>query len=102
MLPGGQIEVRLGLAKPEVKMVMIVGNWLIERRKVYIDQQVMVTGVGLINACWSNAGTAESHSDPEATLDHQSIRRPKYIDLGIRRHGGLLRNGTMACQQDAH
>jgi hypothetical protein len=38
MLPRGQIEARLGLAKPEVKVVVIVRNRLIEWRKVYVHQ----------------------------------------------------------------
>ena len=63
---------------------------------------MMVTGIGLMNARGSNAGTTESHSNPEGALDHLSIRWPDDVDPGIGRHSGLLCDGDGAADQNAH
>src|ERR1700722_4769184 len=102
MLAWRQIEARLGLAEPEVKVIAIVWDRLIERRKIDINQRVVVTGVGLVDARGRDARTAESHSNPEGALDHLSIRRPDNVDLGIRRHGRLLRGSNRAGEQETH
>ena len=40
---------RLGLAQTEMKMVLVVRDFLVKRRKIRINQQVMMAGVCLLD-----------------------------------------------------
>ena len=47
---GRQVKARLGLPETEMQMVVVVWYWLIQWRQIGIDDQVMMTGIGLLNA----------------------------------------------------
>ena len=47
MASGRQLDEDFGLAGSQVDMLLVVGNRLVQRRQVGIDQQVMMPGVGL-------------------------------------------------------
>ena len=43
-------DLRLGLAGAEVEMIEIVGNGLIERRQLRVDEQVVMTRIVMLQA----------------------------------------------------
>src|SRR5271156_5223408 len=47
-----QRDLGLGLAGTKMKVIKIVRDWLVERRQLGVDEQVMVPGVRLVEASW--------------------------------------------------
>src|SRR4051795_5087335 len=60
-----QVDNRFGLAKPEMQMVLVVRDWLVQRRQGRIDQQVMVAGVRLIGSSGRHAEVAGTKPNPD-------------------------------------
>jgi hypothetical protein len=54
---------RFGLSGTEVQMVKIVGNGAIERRKLCVNQQVMVTRICAIQAGGRNSHVMQAEAD---------------------------------------
>src|SRR5712671_3604944 len=54
-----QDDFRLGLAGSKVQMIEVVGNGLIERWQLCVDQQVVMTGIRAIGAGWCDPHLAQ-------------------------------------------
>jgi hypothetical protein len=58
-----QDDFRLGLAGSKVQMIEVVGNGLIERWQLCVDQQVVMTGIRAIGAGWCDPHLAQAKAD---------------------------------------
>jgi len=56
-------NLRLGLAGAEVKVIEIVGNGLIERRQLRVDEQVVMTRIVMLQAGGRNSHAAQAEAD---------------------------------------
>jgi hypothetical protein len=85
-VPGWQIDERFGLAQTEMQVVLVVGDRFVQRRQCDIDEQVMVTRVGLVGASGGDAdiARAEPHLDVSGA-HHLAVVRPTDVNVGIVR-----------------
>ena len=58
-----QGDFRLGLAGSKVQMTEVVGNGLIERWQLGVDQQVVMTGICAIGAGWCDPHLAQTKAN---------------------------------------
>jgi hypothetical protein len=82
-----QFKPSLCLACTEMQMIAVVGNWLIQRRQLGVDEQMMMPSIRNIHTGRSNASIAKTHAYPKgAALDHLSVMRPDNVDLCVWWH----------------
>src|SRR5579862_7066524 len=78
-----QLDAHFGLAGAEMEMVLVVRDRLIERRQVRVDDEMVMPGIGAIDAGGRDAGTAQSHAQPEFSAGNDGpVRGPD--DIGGR------------------
>lgn len=95
MGPGRQLDPRLGLAAAEMQVVLVIGDRLVQRRKVAVDDQVVVPGVVPADTRRSHPEVLKTHPDPElSAIDHGAVGRPD--DIGPRILGRLPRFGGVS------
>jgi hypothetical protein len=82
-----QRDFRLGLAGAKMKMIEIVGNRLVERRQIGVDQKVMVSGVGFVEACRRDAHIEQAEADHRVGRDIGAVGGIDEVDLGVLRRG---------------
>ena len=75
---------RLSLTCTKMEMVGIVGYWLIERRQIGINKQMVMTRVRTIRACGRHAHIFQAKMDGELGLDNGAVRQVREINLGTR------------------
>ena len=87
MVAGRQRDFRLGLGAAEMQMVEVARDLPIKCRKRRIDQQVMMSAVGLAGARRRqfHSGDAEFHR--HLTLDRGAVRRLYQGNTGASRRG---------------
>lgn len=67
-----------------MQVVAVVGNGLVERRQVAVDDQVVVPGIVPTHPGGGHAVVLEPHADPQlAALDHGAVGRPDDVGPGI-------------------
>src|ERR1700722_14172831 len=85
MRPRRQRYLGLGLAGTKMKVVEIAGNGLVERRKFRIDDQMMMSGVRLVEARRSDAHVQQAEANDRRGRNIGAVSRIDEIDLGIFR-----------------
>ncbi len=65
MLTRREIEFDLGLPLPEVAVGRTLGDGQIQRRKFSVDDEVMMSGPGLLHAGGSDAHPMEAKADDQ-------------------------------------
>jgi hypothetical protein len=81
-----KLDARVSFASAVVQVVPVGGDLLVERRKIGIDQQMMVSGVGNVDALRTDPHAAQAHPHPElAAVNHGTVGRPDDVLLGTRR-----------------
>ena len=104
VLAGGQGERRLGLPRSEVHVVLVVGDRLVEGRQRGVDDQVVVSGIGFVDAGGRYAHFFQAEADNEGVRHVSAVLRRHYVyqgagrrlmPLAVRRRGrrGLGRLG---------
>lgn len=69
-----QFDARIRLTRTEVQVISIRRNFLVERRQVGIDQQMVVPRIRNSHALWAHAHVAQSHADPQfAAVNYGTI-----------------------------
>ena len=90
-------NLRLGLAGAEVEVIEIVGNGLIERRQLRVDEQVVMTRIVMLQAGGRNSHAAQAEADGHLGRQLRAVREPDEMHpssfwRGCRTAGsGLLR-----------
>ena len=97
-----QFNKRLSLSGTEMKMCLVLWDWLVRVQWfIYVDQQMVVTCVWLVDAGRRNSHARETKLHPEGIGDGVTILRADDIDRGIGRSGGLSQSdGKAADYQD--
>src|SRR6516165_7628932 len=85
VLSGRQVHFSLGLACTEVEVIEIVWNWLIQRRRLGIDQQMVVPGILSIGARRCHSHTAQPKMNGGLGRKGLTILQVDEIDRGSRR-----------------
>ena len=92
----GQRHHHFGLPVAEMDVVVVGRDRLVRRAGIGIDQQMMMPGSGVIDACRRDAHAAQADPHGEALGNAQAIDRIVEIDLRARRsrlaRGGLRRD----------
>jgi len=78
-------DLGLGLAGAEVEVIEVVGNRLVERRQLGVDQQVVMSRIGAIRAGGRDAHFAQAESDGRLGRNGCAVLEVGEIDLGPRR-----------------
>src|SRR5580693_9394892 len=101
MRSGRQREFSLRLAPAEVEMVLVVGDRLVERRQVRIDQEMMMTRIGPLRARRRDAHAMQAEMDRGFWPDDGAVLDVDEFNLGARRgwrgsalSGGLRKGGA--------
>ena len=79
-----QFNVCFGLARPKMKMVLVLRNrviWI--KRFVHVDQQMMVTAIRKIIPRMRDPHIAQAKATPKSALDRRAILRPDEIQRCI-------------------
>ena len=96
---GRQREFSFRLAPAEVQMVLVIGDRLVERRQIRIDQEMMVTRVGSLGARRRDAHPMQPEMDRRFWPDDGAVLDVDEFNLGAGRGGrrpslrGGLRKG---------
>jgi hypothetical protein len=61
--PWSQGNLRLGLTSAEVEVIEVVGDWLIKRWQLGVDQQVVMTRVNPIQASGCDPHVTQAETD---------------------------------------
>lgn len=87
VLSEGKRNLRFGLSRTEMQVIKIIGNRPIQRRKRSVYREMMVAGIGFLNAgrCYSHVDEAEAYGRP--TRHVGSIGWIDEINLGVGRGG---------------
>src|SRR2546428_2530550 len=92
MLAGGQAHVSLGLAGAKMQVRKVVGNRLIQRRQLGIDQQMVMSGILSIGARGRYSHTAKPKMN-----DRLGLQRVAVLDVNeINGRPGRRRWGATA------
>ena len=85
VLPERKRNRRFGLSRTEMQVIKIIGNRLVQRRERSVDHEMMMAGIGFLNAgrCHPHVDEAEAYGRP--TRHVGSISRIDEINLGVRR-----------------
>src|SRR5271169_1731230 len=95
MLARWQFNKRLSLTSAEMKMSLILWDWLVRVEGVIcVDQQMMVTGVRFVDTGRRNPHAGETKLHLKRIGDGVAILRADDIDRGVGR-------GSVLCQRDA-
>jgi len=78
-------DLGLGLAGAEVEVIEVVGDRLVERRQLGVDQQVVMSRIGAIRAGGGDAHFAQAEPYRRLGRDGRAILEVGEIDLGPRR-----------------
>ena len=82
--PRRQLEHDLALSGAEVQVVLVVGDLFVGRRRRRVDDQVVMAGVGLLDARRRNAEVAQPEPDPEGLLgDDLAVAGPADVEVGV-------------------
>src|SRR5579883_2292315 len=95
-----QVDIGFRLAIAEMKMVLVVGNGLVERRQFGVDKQVMVPGIRFLDASRSNAEIprAEPHLEVPPVQYFATVG-PTDVAIGISRgRRALARAARRRCR----
>ncbi len=82
VLPWSQRDLSLGLAGAEMQMIEIVGNGLIERWKLGVDQQMVMTRILTIRACRRDTHVPQAEEELQLRGNGRSVPEIDEIDLG--------------------
>jgi hypothetical protein len=95
MLSEGERNLRLGLSRSKMQVIKIIGNGFVQRRKRGIYYEMMVAGIGFLNArrCYPHVDEAKAYGQP--TRHVGSIGWVDEINLGIRSRGMSM--GIVGC-----
>src|SRR5271168_3059604 len=93
-----QLDHSFGLATAEMEMLLIVRDRLVEWRQIYVDQQMMVTGIRNERSRRRHAEVpgAKPHLKPGG-MDHRAVSRPSDIDISAFRRRHAARRGGRLC-----
>ena len=80
VLSGGQVDLSLGLSGAEMQVIEIVWNWLIQWRKLGIDQQMVVPGILPVGARRRHAHPAQSEMNRGPGWKRRAIVEVDEID----------------------
>jgi len=84
MFSGWKFDTRLGLARAEMKMRLVLCNRFIGVEWfVHINQQMMMAAVLKIVARVSDAHVAQTEATPKSALDCGAVLRPDEVENGI-------------------
>ena len=87
MVSGRQRDFRLGLGAAEMQMVEVARDLAIKRGKRRIDQQVMMSAVGLAGARRRQFHSGDTEFHGHLTIDRGAVRRLYQGDTGASRRG---------------
>src|SRR3982074_1208982 len=88
MVAGWKFDTRLGLARPKMKMRLVLWNWFVGiERFIHINQQMVMAAVFEIIARMSYAHVAQTEATPKSAFDRGAVLRPHEIEKGILRRG---------------
>src|ERR1043165_3825531 len=85
VLPGGELDLCLGLPGAEMKVVEVIGDGLIQWRKRHINENMMMAGVFLVGACRRYAHPAQSEMDGRPRADRRAVFQVHEVNRGTRR-----------------
>jgi hypothetical protein len=58
------------LSRSEMQMIEVIGYWLVQGRQLGIDQEVVVAGIGLVEASWHHPHIDEAKSNCRILRKH--------------------------------
>ena len=96
MLARLERHLRLGLAAPEVQVIEVVGDRLIKRRQIGVDQEMMMTRIGAIRPRRRHTHVLEAKINGEFRRNGRAVLKVIKIDLRSWRDGvGPPVSGTL-------
>ena len=90
VLTRGQRDRCFRLPRPEMLVVEVIGDWLIERRELGVDQEVMVTGIGLVQAGRGHAHILKAKVQRNLRRNGSPVLDAYEINTGVGRRGPAL------------
>jgi len=85
VLPRRQRHVGLGLPGPKTQMVEVIGDRLVERRQLGVDQQMMVPRVRPVGPGRRYSHTAQTEMDRGLRGERGAVLEIDEMDRGARR-----------------
>jgi hypothetical protein len=93
-------DFRLGLAGSEMQMIEVVGNGLIERRQLGVDQQVMMTGIRAIGAGWCDPHLSQAKADSHLWWNGLAVLEIDEVNRRPFRRGRWAAISSVLCKSD--
>jgi hypothetical protein len=66
-----------------MQMIEVIRYWLVQGRQLGIDQEVMVAGVGLVDASGRYPHIDEAKANGGILRNHRTILKPDEMNLGV-------------------
>lgn len=83
--PQWQVHGCFRLPRPEVQMVEVIRDGLVERRQLGIDQEVMMAGIGLLNARRRHAHVDQTKAQGRLLRHHRPVLQADEIHARVGR-----------------
>ena len=73
------------LSRSEMQMIEVVRDWLVQRRQLGVDQEVMVAGVSLVDPRRCHPHVDEAKADGRILRKNRAILQSDETKLGVTR-----------------